>query len=247
MSTTNMAAYCSLSRLLSSNIVRFQLLRILERRLGNSTHLTNSIHNIHCGGVSSTNTSLLCSRSIHYPFTLAFSSSLRNYSDIPSGEKRPSDKKGKENVKDSGAVTAGENHDMTGSDEVDVLYRKIILEVKGHEPAVINSYTQYISMAANELGITISSIKTPPKQFKRMVLLKSAHIYKKHQVHYEMRTHFRVIELKHLTGSTADTFLEYIQRNLPEGTAMKVTRHRIERIPEHLKPPPTKTMTTACS
>ena len=28
--------------------------------------------------------------------------------------------------------------------------------------------------------------------------------------------------LKHLTGSTADTFLEYVQRNLPEGVSMKV-------------------------
>lgn len=27
-----------------------------------------------------------------------------------------------------------------------------------------------------------------------------------------------------LTGSTADTFLEYIQRNLPEGVSMKVTK-----------------------
>jgi hypothetical protein len=29
-------------------------------------------------------------------------------------------------------------------------------------------------------------------------------------------------QLKHLTGSTADTYLEYVQRNLPEGVAMKV-------------------------
>jgi len=27
-----------------------------------------------------------------------------------------------------------------------------------------------------------------------------------------------------LTGSTADTFMEYVQRNLPEGVAMKVTK-----------------------
>lgn len=27
-----------------------------------------------------------------------------------------------------------------------------------------------------------------------------------------------------VTGSTADTFMEYIQRNLPEGVAMKVTK-----------------------
>ena len=33
--------------------------------------------------------------------------------------------------------------------------------------------------------------------------------------------------LKHLTGSTADTYLEYVQRNLPEGVSMKVTLQRI--------------------
>lgn len=33
-----------------------------------------------------------------------------------------------------------------------------------------------------------------------------------------------IFQLKHLTGSTADTYLEYIQRNLPEGVAMKVTK-----------------------
>ena len=32
------------------------------------------------------------------------------------------------------------------------------------------------------------------------------------------------VQIKHITGSTANTFLEYIQRNLPEGMAMKVTR-----------------------
>lgn len=36
-----------------------------------------------------------------------------------------------------------------------------------------------------------------------------------------METQF---QFKHLTGSTADILLEYIQRNLPEGVAMKVTR-----------------------
>ena len=52
-----------------------------------------------------------------------------------------------------------------------------------------------------------------------------------------MRTHFRVFELKHLTGSTADTLLEYIQRNLPEGVAMKTTKTRLEKLPEHIKKP----------
>lgn len=31
-----------------------------------------------------------------------------------------------------------------------------------------------------------------------------------------------------LTGSTADTFLEYIERNLPEGLALKVTKVNVQ-------------------
>ena len=37
-----------------------------------------------------------------------------------------------------------------------------------------------------------------------------------------------------MTGSTADTFLEYIQRNLPEGVALKVYKTAIEPIPQHI-------------
>ena len=57
-----------------------------------------------------------------------------------------------------------------------------------------------------------------------MTLLKSKHVHKKHRVQYEIRTYYRFMHFLRLTGSTADTFLEYIQRNLPEGVAMKVTK-----------------------
>lgn len=57
-----------------------------------------------------------------------------------------------------------------------------------------------------------------------MTLLKSKHVHKKHRVQYEIRTYFRFLDFLKLTGSTADTFLEYAQRNLPEGVAMKVTK-----------------------
>lgn len=45
-------------------------------------------------------------------------------------------------------------------------------------------------------------------------------------LYFWMRIYIAVllVQLKHLTGSTANTLLEYIQRNLPEGMAMKVTR-----------------------
>jgi hypothetical protein len=29
--------------------------------------------------------------------------------------------------------------------------------------------------------------------------------------------------MQHMTGSTADTYLEYVERNLPEGVSMKVS------------------------
>ncbi|XP_043552701.1 probable 28S ribosomal protein S10, mitochondrial [Chiloscyllium plagiosum] len=43
--------------------------------------------------------------------------------------------------------------------------------------------------------------------------------------------------IKHLTGSSANVYLEYIQRNLPEGVAMEVTKTLIEKLPEHIKEP----------
>lgn len=72
----------------------------------------------------------------------------------------------------------------------------------------------------------------------RLTLLKSVHIYKKHRVQYEVRTYFRFMHFHKLTGSTLDTFLEYIERNLPEGVALKATKVGIEKLPDHLKVPP---------
>ena len=47
-----------------------------------------------------------------------------------------------------------------------------------------------------------------------------------------------------LTESTALTFLEYIQRNLPEGVAMKVTKHERQAFPtlieDHIREETTK-------
>ena len=44
------------------------------------------------------------------------------------------------------------------------------------------------------------------------------------QVQYEVRTHTMCITFEKVTGSTADTYLQYVQHNLPEGVAVKVTK-----------------------
>ncbi|KAM9316842.1 small ribosomal subunit protein uS10m [Gastrophryne carolinensis] len=126
---------------------------------------------------------------------------------------------------------------ISSSDEADTLYKKIEVLVKGHDKAVLDSYEYFTVLAAEELGISVERVYEPKRKIERFTLLKSIHIFKNHRVQYEMRTHYRCLELKQLTGSTANVYLEYIQRNLPEGVALEITKTKIEKLPEHLKQP----------
>uniref|UniRef100_A0A8D0U4S8 Small ribosomal subunit protein uS10m n=1 Tax=Sus scrofa TaxID=9823 RepID=A0A8D0U4S8_PIG len=131
--------------------------------------------------------------------------------------------------------------EITISEEPDTLYKRLSVLVKGHDKAVLDSYEYFAVLAAKELGISIK-VHEPPRKIERFTLLKSVHIFKKHRVQYEMRTLYRCLELEHLTGSTADVYLEYIQRNLPEGVAMEVTKTKLEQLPEHIRKPIWETM-----
>jgi small subunit ribosomal protein S10 len=84
--------------------------------------------------------------------------------------------------------------------------------------------------------------ENPPFFTERWTLLRSKFAKKKYWREYEIRTYYKKLhvnslhlilfkyidlfffQFKHLTGSTADTFLEYVQRNLPEGIMMIVER-----------------------
>ncbi|XP_013119595.1 small ribosomal subunit protein uS10m [Stomoxys calcitrans] len=127
------------------------------------------------------------------------------------------------------------------SEEKDKLYSKLEIELRGIDPAVLKSYSWFATTAANHLGIEVGNCWAPRKAHKeRMTLLKSVHIYKKHRVQYEIRTYFRHMNFHKLTGSTLDTFLEYIERNLPEGVALNATKTEIQAMPEHLKEAPSE-------
>lgn len=126
---------------------------------------------------------------------------------------------------------------ITVTEEPDTLFQRVSLLVKGHDKAVLDSYEFFATMAAKELGINITKVYEPTKDIESLTLLKSVHIFKKHRVQYEMRTHYRCIELSRLTGSTAQVYLEYVQRNLPEGVAMEVTKTAIEKVPDHILKP----------
>ncbi|KAM4633902.1 small ribosomal subunit protein uS10m [Polymixia lowei] len=137
----------------------------------------------------------------------------------------------------TGTVLSSTPSSITVTDEPDALFQKVSVLVKGHDRAVLDSYEFFATMAAKELGITLGKVFEPPKNIERLTLLKSIHIFKKHRVQYEMRTHYRCIELSQITGSTAQVYLEYIQRNLPEGVAMEVSKTAIEKVPQHILEP----------
>ncbi|XP_068972587.1 small ribosomal subunit protein uS10m [Bombus flavifrons] len=120
--------------------------------------------------------------------------------------------------------------------ESDKLYKKLEIEVRGNDSAVLRSYGEFAVMVAGHLDITIGrhvAIRKPT--FERLTLLKSINVHKKHRVQYETRTYYRYIDLFNLTGSTADTYLEYIERNLPEGVAMKITKVELQTLPKTVK------------
>ncbi|KAK1135264.1 hypothetical protein K0M31_008035 [Melipona bicolor] len=133
-------------------------------------------------------------------------------------------------------IEASDENTSSVSTEVDKLYKKLEIEVRGNDVAVLKSYGEFAVMAANHLDIIVGkhvAIKKPV--FERLTVLKSVHVHKKHRVQYETRTYYRYLDFFNLTGSTADTYLEYIERNLPEGVAMKVTKVELQTLPETVR------------
>jgi small subunit ribosomal protein S10 len=127
--------------------------------------------------------------------------------------------------------------DKEAQDELDSLFEKVVVEVRGHDDSVLRSYETFVKYAAQRLQIKMAGTRKPERFIERWTILKSVFVHKKHFRQYEMRTYFREFEFRHLTGSTCDTLLEYIQRNIPEGVSMYVHRTEIRPLDENLKPP----------
>jgi len=112
----------------------------------------------------------------------------------------------------------------------DVLYRGIEVKCLAHEPPLLDSYQYFVEMTANGFRLPVQ-VEEPCRIVERKTVLRSAFVHKDIRTQYEWYTHYRLFRFTHLTGSTADTLLEYLQRNLPEGMAMEVTKKRVERLP----------------
>ena len=116
---------------------------------------------------------------------------------------------------------------LENEQELDTLYKKVVVHVRGHDRKVLNSYEIFVRMTAQELELNLRQVRSPHRFIERWTLLKSKFVNRKHLRQYEMRTYFKEFEFSNLTGSTCDTLLEYIQRNLPEGVAMHVHQTKL--------------------
>lgn len=112
----------------------------------------------------------------------------------------------------------------------DVLYRRLEVKCLAHESPVLDSYQSFVEMTTDRLRIPVQ-VEEPCRVVERKTVLRSAFVHKDIRVQYEWYTFYRLFKFSHLTGSTADTLLEYLQRSMPEGMAMEVTKTRVERLP----------------
>uniref|UniRef100_A0A0K8SXB7 Small ribosomal subunit protein uS10m n=2 Tax=Lygus hesperus TaxID=30085 RepID=A0A0K8SXB7_LYGHE len=133
--------------------------------------------------------------------------------------------------------SAGQTQDVSDV-ELDKLYKVVELELRGNDPAVLKSYKSFTQAACGHLNVNVLKSWTPKKaHHERYTLLRSIHVNKKCRTQYEFRTYYSFMQLEKLTSSTCDTLLEYLQRNLPEGVALKTTKVSLEKIPSHIQPP----------
>uniref|UniRef100_A0A915PI91 Small ribosomal subunit protein uS10m n=1 Tax=Setaria digitata TaxID=48799 RepID=A0A915PI91_9BILA len=125
--------------------------------------------------------------------------------------------------------------EQNSAPELDRLFKRIELEYRGHDKMVLKSYTTFLKAVCDHLEIDVVSIKVFPYVWWIQNALRAKFAKKKNQLHYETRTHIRQFTIQNVTGSTASTFLEYIQRNIPEGVAMKVSYDEIAMLPESIQ------------
>lgn len=58
------------------------------------------------------------------------------------------------------SVTASEGPEVnqSGEEENDILYKRVQIEARSGDRAVLDSYEKFVSMSANYLGITVSRV-----------------------------------------------------------------------------------------
>ena len=99
---------------------------------------------------------------------------------------------------------------------------------------MLTSYIKYVRYAAALLSLHCS----PPVSYRRSIDIyvanKSPFKHGSYKAQYEIRVNQEALYLWNVTGTTADVFLEYIQRNLAAGLGMNVQLQAMEPLPKSI-------------
>lgn len=129
---------------------------------------------------------------------------------------------------------AKQTEQNTDDGQDDQLYKHIWIKCAGHEKQVLDSYEKFLQMAAKHLDVQYVKTEEPFRIIKRKTMLANRFVKKKYRVQYEARNYYRHLLFQNMTGSTADTFLEYIERNVPDGVLLIIEKHRLDALPFEL-------------
>jgi len=112
------------------------------------------------------------------------------------------------------------------------LNRRVHLEIRAHDSMVLKSYITFLKTSCEHLRLEIESVETAIPYLRWIQpCLRAKFAAKKYKLHYETRTYINRMTVARVTGSTAECWLEYVQRQIPEGVAMKVTREEMISVP----------------
>jgi len=105
----------------------------------------------------------------------------------------------------------------------------LLVSVRCSSKAVLDSYCMFAEYTAQQLS---SNPTITPGKITRSVMTvnRSPFIHGLHKDRFSRDLFNTHITLKDVSGSTADVFLEYLQRHMTEGMSMSVTEERLVEI-----------------
>jgi small subunit ribosomal protein S10 len=97
--------------------------------------------------------------------------------------------------------------------------QKIRIRLKGYDHRILDRSAGEIVNTAQRTGAQVSGPIPLPTKISRVTVLRSPHIDKKSREQFEIRTHFRLIDILQPTPQTVDDLMKL---NLPAGVDVEI-------------------------
>ena len=97
--------------------------------------------------------------------------------------------------------------------------QRIRIRLKAYDSKVIDQSAKQIIDTATRTGATVAGPIPLPTERNLTTVLRSPHVYKDAQDHFEMRTHKRLIDITEPTPKTIDALMNL---NLPAGVDIEI-------------------------